>query len=406
MLAPILRDFLTTHQRPTINRPCRLLSVVHYPVFGGQHNRVSQLAGPLRELGWETTLVLPSDAEADAAVERVAARVRVVRRSLHRLRASVDPLAQARYLSALAPEVGHLARLIRRGGFDLVQVNDLFNPQAAIAARLVGVPVVWQIIDQTGPLWARRLLMRVVERAAGAVLFTGSALRDVHLPGDSHVPSFVYYPPVDTQRFIPSLERRRALRATLGIPADAFVVGTLANLNPQKGLEDFVGAAARIHAAVPDTWFVVAGARYPTHGAYADRVVEAARQTGIPADRFLFPGEAREPEAFYPALDLFLLSSRSEGAPTTVIEAMACGLPVVTTDVGAVRELVVEGITGLVVPAGDAAAMADAVLELARDPDRRARMAAKARARAVTEFDLQACAAVHAEAFRAALRGP
>jgi glycosyltransferase involved in cell wall biosynthesis/uncharacterized membrane protein len=98
--------------------------------------------------------------------------------------------------------------------------------------------------------------------------------------------------------------------------------------------------------------------------------------------------------------DVFVLSSRSEGLPMSVLEAMAAGLPVVATDVGGVSELVLEGETGLLVPRGDTTALAQALERLLRDEDLRRRMAASARARVEREFDLTSFQEAHVELYR------
>ncbi|HWQ83800.1 MAG TPA: glycosyltransferase family 4 protein, partial [Anaerolineales bacterium] len=89
------------------------------------------------------------------------------------------------------------------------------------------------------------------------------------------------------------------------------------------------------------------------------------------------------------AADVFLLASHSEGIANAALEAMSCGLPVVTTDCGGMREAVTDGVEGFVVPARDPAAMADALLRLAQDPALRLRMGQAARARVLRDFDLK-----------------
>ena len=93
----------------------------------------------------------------------------------------------------------------------------------------------------------------------------------------------------------------------------------------------------------------------------------------------------------------------SEGVPTVILEAMACGVPVVATDVGAVAEVVDDGVTGFVVPPLRPQALADATLRLLGDPDLRARMSLAAREQAVARFDVEVCADTHVRAFEAAI---
>ncbi|HZT54045.1 MAG TPA: glycosyltransferase, partial [Gaiellaceae bacterium] len=212
----------------------------------------------------------------------------------------------------------------------------------------------------------------------------------------------VYFPPVDTDRFAPSPERRTTLRAELGIPAEAPLVGTVSHLTPLKRLEDFVGAAARIAAAKPDARFVVVGSAPWTHARYEARVRRQAETLALPHP-ILFAGPRDDVERWYAAMDVHLITSRSEGTTTTALEAQACGVPVVATRVGALHEAVEDGVTGVLVPPGKPEAIAAATLALLDDPARRESMGRAGRATAVERFGLETAAELRARAYGSAL---
>ena len=378
--------------------------VFHYPVFGGPQNEVLRLARPLAERGWTTSALLP--AEPGNAAERLrGGGVEVDRLPYRRARARPDPRVQLPFAAGFAADVVRMRRLIRRRRADLVVAVGVVNPQAALAARLEGVPVVWKVVDTLAPLGLTRALMPVVRRLAAVVMFTGDALLEAHGGRRSGMEAVVYYPPVDTERFSPSADRGLATRRDLGLPPDAPVVGTVANITPQKGLEQFVATASLVHAREPRAHFLVVGAAFATHRDYLARLRAAIDRSGIPREQFVLPGYRDDPERYYPAMDLKLLTAmpRSEGVTTAALEAMACGVPVVTVDVAALKEAVEDGVTGAVVAPLDARAAADAVLRLLGDPALRKRMAAVARRRAVERFGLEACAETHIEAFEAAM---
>ncbi|MGH2604541.1 MAG: glycosyltransferase, partial [Dehalococcoidia bacterium] len=239
------------------------------------------------------------------------------------------------------------------------------------------------------------------------VMSTGIEIARVH-PGalDMDERLIPFFPPVDTARFQPDSEKRTAARAELAVPDDAPLAGMVGNINPQKGHEYFVRAAALIQRTYPDAYFRILGAHTPTQVAYETKVRAEAEAAGLTQDdrlQWTDPG-ARVAELL-PAFDLFLLTSvpRSEGVPTVVLEAMSCGIPVVATDVGAVREVVEDGVTGFVVPPLDPAAIARATLRLLQDPDLRRRMGEEGRRRAVQRYDVQVCADTHVRAFQAAI---
>jgi glycosyltransferase involved in cell wall biosynthesis len=119
----------------------------------------------------------------------------------------------------------------------------------------------------------------------------------------------------------------------------------------------------------------------------------------------VFAGEQGDVERWYPAFDLHLITSlpRSEGTTTTAMEAQACAVPVVATRVGAVAEVVIDGVTGVLVPPERPDAIADAVLRLLGDGGLRARMGAAGRDAALERFDVERAADVYIRAYDAAL---
>jgi len=216
------------------------------------------------------------------------------------------------------------------------------------------------------------------------------------------MPTFVYLPPVDTERFAPGRERGAAVREELGVPAEAPIVGTVSHLTPLKQVEHFVAAAARIATARPETRFVVVGSAPSSHAAYEERVRRQADELDLPHP-IRFVGPRDDVERWYAAMDIALITSRSEGTTTTALEAQACGVPVVSTDVGAVHEVVEDGVTGLLVTAGRPDAIAAATLALLEDPARVAEMGRAGRASALERFGVETAADLRARAYEAAL---
>lgn len=378
----------------------RALCVVHSPLFGGPHNEVLRLDEPLRRRGWETVIAIP-DEPGTAGLRLSAAGIALEELPLSRLRA--DPRLLPRFVRQFGPTVRTLEEAIERIGASVVQIGGLVNPHAALAARRRGAAVVWQILDAGAPALLRHSAMPLVRRYADAVMFDGEALIAAHGGRESlPVPTFVYFPPVDTERFAPSPERRASLRQELGIPPDAPVVGTVSHLTPLKALENFLSAAVRISAVLPETRYFVVGSAPESHAVYGERLRRQAAELGLPHP-ILFAGPRDDVERWYAAMDVDLITSRSEGTTTTALEAQACGVPVVSTNVGAVHEVIEDGVTGLLVPSGDAEAIAEATLSLLRDPPRRQEMGRAGRAAAVARFGVETAAELRARAYDAAL---
>ncbi len=178
------------------------------------------------------------------------------------------------------------------------------------------------------------------------------------------------------------------------------LIGMAAQLVDDKGWDDFLRVSGAVASHFPHALAFVVGS-----GPMLGELREMVRTMGV-GGSVAFLGLRRDVERVLPALDVFLLTSRREGLPVSIIEAMACGRPVVTTDAGGSPELIVPGETGYVVPVGDWQGAADHVITLLTDCDLRSRMGATAREKAVAAFSLERMVAEYEAIYDDALRGP
>jgi len=175
-----------------------------------------------------------------------------------------------------------------------------------------------------------------------------------------------------------------------------WVVGTVGSLTPVKAPEVLVRVAAQVLARCPEARFVHIG-----EGPLKDKVKALSRELGI-QDSLLFLERRQDIPRLLAAMDVFVLTSRSEGMPNAVMEAMATGLPCVVTDAGGCRELVRDGETGFVVPVGDEEGLAERILRLLRDEAMRRRMGLKGRER-VQGFDVHRMAEEYKQLYQKVL---
>ena len=173
---------------------------------------------------------------------------------------------------------------------------------------------------------------------------------------------------------------RLAARAALDVPADAHVVSTVGRLTAIKQHRLFLEAAAMVSRRDPAALFLIAG-----DGELRVELEGAARALGING-RVRFLGWRRDLETVYGATDVFLLTSRNEGTPVALIESLAAGVPGVSTDVGGVRDVIDGNRAGLLAPVGDARALADHVVTLLADRDRRRLMGEAGRRSVVARY--------------------
>jgi glycosyltransferase involved in cell wall biosynthesis len=184
---------------------------------------------------------------------------------------------------------------------------------------------------------------------------------------------------------VPS-NRARVL-AALGLRADV-VVGTVARLSPQKGLDDFVRAARLVADRFPGVGFALIGDAPAGDERIRDRLHSLVAELGL-REQLVMPGYRNDAVALMKAFDVYASSSLWEGAPVTLLEAMACRIPVVATDVGGNNEAVVDGVTGLLVPVQSPEALARRTCELLADASRRRRLGEAGRQRVEAQFSLE-----------------
>ncbi len=185
---------------------------------------------------------------------------------------------------------------------------------------------------------------------------------------------------------------RESWRRAHGFSAGDLLIVSTARFEPQKNPLGLITAFARALPRMPASHLIMAG-----EGSLLGECRELTARLGV-SDRVYFAGLCRDVAELLSACDIFALASDWEGVPVAVIEAMAARLPVVATAVGSVAELVETGVTGVLVPAGDAPALAGAMADLAGDAERRRGMGERARQRA-QRFDASVMVASYAALF-------
>lgn len=179
---------------------------------------------------------------------------------------------------------------------------------------------------------------------------------------------------------------RPVLREELHIPDNCMIVGTVARIaQKHKDLPSFYEVAADVHKRLPNVRFVIVG---DGHGRLLEDAQRIVAGLGL-KDVIHFTGHRTDLLDIYASFDLFLMTSRTEGLPNTVLEAMAMEVPVVSTRVAGVPELITNDETGQLCPIGDVDGLADRVFELLNDENKREKIAKKARQRIDADFSFK-----------------
>lgn len=350
----------------TTRRPGRIhvLEVVGNAIVGGMETYVERLVENLPPERFAITALCPFESPF---TERLRARD---------IEVFVTPMSDDPPWASIQMACA----MIKAGGIDLLHAH-LPNAHvlAGIAGRLTGKPVL-------ATLHGHRvgLLDLEVHRHSGTHLSVVCRQSYFHALGLGISAGQLSCNPngVDTEAFKPRPRPADGLRAALGIPATASVVGFLGRLSPEKGPEVFLRAALLASARLADTHFVFVG-----EGPLAATVRETIARVHL-QDRVHLAGLRHDVAAVLNDIDVLVSSSHSEAMPLAVMEAMASGLPVVATRVGGLPDMVEQGQSGWLVAPEDYEAIADRVHQILSTPGELARMGAAARQRAVEKMAL------------------
>jgi glycosyltransferase involved in cell wall biosynthesis len=260
---------------------------------------------------------------------------------------------------------------------------------ARLAARVAGVPKVAYtchgfLFNHTSSSFPRRGLSLAMEWIAARVTDVFMTVSEAEAVDARRLHISAHAEPIGNGRdpavFRPDPASRRRIRAELGVAQDRVVIIAVSRLVWHKGYPE-LAAAMR---AVPNAELWVAGTRLDS-----DRGADMAALLGAAGlgCRLRMLGYRDDIPALLAAADIFTLPSRFEGLPMSVIEAMLTGLPVVATNIRGPAEQVVDGVTGLLVHAGDPSALGSALGKLVRDPELRASMGQAGRQRALDRYD-------------------
>jgi glycosyltransferase involved in cell wall biosynthesis len=297
------------------------------------------------------------------------------------------PPLRPRHLAGCVRAVFALARLARTHAPSVLHANSSrAMAYAAVAGRLAGRPTLWHVrVTGSDPPWDALL-----RRAASRVIAVSGAVA-ARFPTTGRVRTI--YNGVDVDRF--RAGDAAAWRRRLGLGPGP-VVGMVAQLLPWKRYPDFLRAVAMLAAPWPEAQFVVAGADPDPARRHESQLRGLAKELGLDR-RLQFLGFCGDVPGLMHLLDIFVLTSDGEPFGRVVIEAMAAARPVVATAAGGIPEIVLPGVTGLLVPVAQVAELAAAIGQLLADPLLAQAMGAAGRQRAMAHFSLDA----HARAVEA-----
>lgn len=376
-------------------KPLRICHVIHNTEFGGTETMLLQV---LKQLAGKHEMSVVSLMRCG----EIGKRIRALGIPVYALNCAKDRKPRPQGLI-------ELVRRIRTLKPEVVQTwayhADLCG---GVAARLATqAAVVWNIrhttldpkIDSKNVLRSARLCARLSNWVPDRILLNAHAAVDVHArEGYKREKMEVVPNGFDLSRFRKQPAARDQIRNELRIPTSGQLVGMCGRFHPHKGQSEFVKVAKRIAKQNPNAYFLIAGNQCSEENVELTTWIENAELQ----DRFRLLGSRNDIPELLNAMDLYLLPSLTEGMPNVVGEAMACGVPVVATDVGDAKFLL--GGHGTVVPAEDIPTMTDAAnAVLARPVTARAELGQQARKRIEDEFEIGVIASKYVSTWRSVL---
>jgi len=386
--------------RPVDREPRRLtvVNIVEEGRYGGPQQRIAGVAVRLQaDHGIDTVVVLP--AAGSDRFQRVLNAAGVQSRVIQLHRLTREILHLAGYLFFFVSEVRALRSVIRSVRPDVVHCNGSWQVKGMIAAWLAGVRRVWHLNDTFMPAMVRPLF-RVVYRLCPPDGVVASSRRTLqyYFAGRRSQPlaTWVIPPPVDTARFDPALD------VPCPYPDEGFDgmrVLSVGNINPVKDHELFIRLAHELNARGRGARlrFYVAGTIFDNQRPYYETLQALAARLHV--DNLLFLGSRQDVPALMRHADIFVCTSKHESGPMVVCEALSMAKPVLSTDVGDVRELFEEHRCGLVAAGREPQELADLLERLIDPSGEAAAMVENGRATA-TLMDIHHAAAQHAACYR------
>ncbi len=296
-----------------------------------------------------------------------------------------------------------IRHFIATEGIEIV-MSTLFyaDMMAALAGHKAGAKGVfcWETISSPKwlvphRLWAYRYAVRKVDKVISVSQATARWLVEKRKVAEHKVMVIPYG--VDIEKFTPQVKSLH--RLDIGCSDSDFIIGQVSRLNEQKGHVYLIEAADRILQQIPNAKFVWVG------DGPLRATLEAHIQSKGLQDRFVLLGFRQDVADLLPLFDVFTLPSLYEGLPNVVLEAMACGVPVIATPVDGTKEAVVDGETGFLIPVKNSCELARRIIQCAMDEALRRRLSLAARRRVEEEFSIEQQIKRFEELYRSYARG-
>lgn len=360
-------------ERPRMRRYNLLFTSISGQMAGGGQRSLILLLKGLDKERFKPFLICPFEGDLIEKVEKLEVETTLIK---------MGGLKSLNLFSAVAA-ICKLRRFIKQKNIDLIHTD---SPRqtffAGIAARLTGKPLIWHVrVSDPEKRLYYKFLSVLASKIIAVSKAVGKRFEGIALKPDKLV---VIYNAVDLTEFSPQLAEKK-LKEEFETEEDWTLVGTVGQLLPRKGQDIFLKAAVQVSKLSPKVKFIIVG---DGNEAYRKKLDELGKDLAI-NEKVIFTGSREDIPQIMSSLDIFVLpSTYLEGFSRVILEAMASGKPVIATEVGGNSEAVEDGTTGILVPPEDHNRLAEAILELVKNENKRRQMGTAGRRRAEKLFSV------------------
>jgi glycosyltransferase involved in cell wall biosynthesis len=374
----------------------KVANIIEEGKVGGPQIRVMRVASAISE-NVETTVVIPE--ENSEKYRRLLEIHGVNYKTFPLSRITKELKVLLRYVFFSGYEIYQLYKYFKKNNFDLIHVSGgSWQYKGAIAGKLAKKKVIWHLNDTYMP-GLFKLMFKFFSKNADAFIFASERSKKYY---ESFIhtdkPEFIISAPVDTSLF--SLESNiDEICVSDFSKKGKYVVGTVSNINPIKGLDVFIKAAAEINKHVENIEFIIIGPVYKNQNKYFLELKALAENLHV--KNITFIGAQDDVRPWLKLFDVYLCTSNAESSPISVWEAMSMSKAIISTDVGDVPKYIKNGVSGEIVPVKDDASIAIKVIELFYDKEKRKLYGGNARKTAKENLTIEVCSKMHLLAYNA-----
>ena len=341
----------------------KVLNIIEDGRWAGPQKRITLVAKCLQSAEIHTTIICPSK-DSDYFVEQLN-KSDIPVQTLPLTTMGRGTARILRYIFLFPIEVIMICRTIKRTDCDIVHISGgAWQIKGALAALICKTRIVWHLND-TSTVGLPILPFRILSRFADTIIFASNRVRSHYNTLNIRLPSKSFNVPAPvTPSYFESIKTERP--SSIGVYPRIVTVG---NVNPVKGHDIFIKMCSELNLKGIDFTAEIIGAAYPTQSDYLLSLQSLIREYDL-QEVITFRHDVTDVMPFLDSSDIYVCSSRAEASPTSVWEAMTRGVPVVSTDVGEVAEVLGKVSKDLIVDVGDFHTLALRVQELILDQDK------------------------------------